>query len=155
MATLNYRHRFLVQAPLEMVARFHAQSDSMRAIAPPPIVVQMHTAPTELAEGDEMVFSLWFGPLPVRWRARIEDVTPAGFIDRQLAGPFETWVHRHSFLPIDETTTEIRDEIELTLQRNPFWSMVGMAMRINLPFLFVYRAWRTQRLLTAGRQPAE
>lgn len=144
---MKYQHRFTVRASLERVAWFHAQSGSMRAITPPPVYVQLHAAPAELAEGDDMDFSLWFGPLPVRWKARIEQVSPTGFVDRQIEGPFDTWVHQHRFIPIDQINTEVRDEIELTLRRNPIWALFGIAMRINLPVLFAYRSWRTRRIL--------
>lgn len=144
---VKFQHRFLVRAALERVAHFHAQSDSMRAITPPPIIVQMHAAPPELSEGDEMEFSLWFGPLPVRWKARIEQVSPTGFVDRQIEGPFKTWEHKHRFIPRGESATEVSDEIELTIRREPIWALLGIAMRISLPFLFAYRGWKTKRLL--------
>ncbi len=152
---IRYRHRFQVRAPLTSVADFHAQSASMAAITPPPVVVRVHQAPNRLDEGDEMEFTLWLGPLPIRWLARIEDVGPTGFVDRQLRGPFGHWVHRHSFVPVDETTTAVVDEISFRLQPHPFWGLVGLGMWLNLPLLFAYRAWRTRQLLEtqAGAWP--
>ena len=73
-----YRHRFRVSAPLEAVSAFHSRSAAMAAITPPPLIVQIHQAPRVLADGDEMAFSLWLGPLPLSWRARIEGVPVAG-----------------------------------------------------------------------------
>ncbi|MEZ4584038.1 MAG: hypothetical protein R3A10_20780 [Caldilineaceae bacterium] len=60
----------------------------MGAITPPPVIVRVHRAPELLGEGDEMDFTMWLGPLPIRWLARIEQVTPVTFVDRQLRGPF-------------------------------------------------------------------
>ena len=91
-----YYHRFRVRASLARVAEFHSHAASMPAITPPPIIVQVHHAPPILANGDEMDFTMWLGPLPVHWLARIEAVSPAGFSDRQLRGPFAEWVHRHT-----------------------------------------------------------
>ena len=71
----KYQHKFRVNAPLATVAKFHSQSDSMGAITPPPIIAQVHQAPDNLTEGDEMDFTLWLTFLPIRWLARIEDVT--------------------------------------------------------------------------------
>lgn len=142
-----YRRRFRVNAPLLRVVEFHARPASMAAITPPPILVRIHRAPYVLVEGDEMEFTLWLGPLPVRWLARIEDVTDDGFTDRQLRGPFAEWSHRHTFVPLDDHTTEVHDEVTLRLSRNPFWWLVGAGMRLGLPLLFAYRAWRTRRLL--------
>ncbi len=142
-----YRHRFFVRAPLNKVAEFHSRAASMAAITPPPIVARIHEAPDILAEGDEMKFTLWLGPIPLRWHARIEDVTPNGFIDRQLSGPFATWVHRHQFSAKDKNTTEVLDEVTSKLSSHPFWWIIGLGMRLGLPILFAYRGWKTRRLL--------
>lgn len=144
---MNYKHSFTVPAPLAKVADFHSRSASMGAITPPPVVVQVHQAPSRLNEGDEMEFTLWLGPFPIRWLARIEEVSPTGFVDRQLQGPFRQWAHRHSYIPVDEDTTTVVDEIEFSLKKHPWWGLVGLGMGLNLPLLFAYRAWKTRRLL--------
>jgi ligand-binding SRPBCC domain-containing protein len=181
----KYRHHFQVPAPLKAVADFHARSDSMGAITPPPIIVRVHHAPPLLSEGAEMDFTLGFGPFSLRWVARIEDVvrpegssgkqevvqaegfTPArdslqalneaeeivtaSFADRQLRGPFDHWLHRHTFIALDETTTMVMDEIELKFRRHPLWGLVGLGMWLSLPLLFAYRAWKTRQLLDRAR----
>jgi len=144
---VTYQHRFQVDAPLAAVANFHALSTSMAAITPPPVVVRVQRAPAYLQEGDEMEFTLWLGPLPLRWLARIEDVSPTGFTDRQLHGPFAGWVHQHTFLPVDERTTVVADEIRLSIRRHFWWGLVGLGMWLSLPLLFAYRAWKTRQLV--------
>ncbi len=144
---MRYKHRFRVKAPLAEVAEFHSQSASMGDITPPPAVVKVHQAPTRLDDGDEMDFTIWLGPLPVRWKARIEDVSATGFVDRQLEGPFRCWTHRHVFKSIDEQTTEVVDEIEFKLAKHPVRGIMGLGMSLSLPFLFAYRGWKTRRLL--------
>lgn len=142
-----YRHRFQVRAPLDKVAAFHSQSAGMAAITPPPLTVQLHYAPPILNEGDTMDFSLKLGPLAIGWLAQIEGVSPAGFSDRQLRGPFAEWVHQHKFSAVDDNTTDVIDEITLRLSRNPLKFLLGLGMRLGLPFLFAFRAWKTRRLL--------
>jgi ligand-binding SRPBCC domain-containing protein len=124
----------------------------MAAITPPPVVVRMQHAPADLSQGGEMAFTLWLGPLPVVWRARIDEVTPAGFRDRMLAGPFARWEHRHSFRPLDDHTTEVLDEVEAELPEGVGRRLLAQGMWLNLPLLFTYRAWKTRRLLEP--QPA-
>ena len=94
-----------------------------------------------------MEFTLWLGPLPLHWLARMEDVSPTGFSDRQLGGPFAEWIHRHTFRAIDDWTTEVLDEIKLRLHRQPVWGLIGAGMRLGLPVLFSYRQYKTRRLL--------
>lgn len=144
---MKFQQRFRVAAPLATVAEFHSRSASMAAITPPPIIVQVHRAPAVLHEGDEMEFTLWLGPLPLRWLARIEDVTATGFVDRQVRGPMQRWEHRHSYRSLDEATTEVVDEVEVELRRHPLWGPIGLGMWLGLPILFAYRGWRTRRLL--------
>src|SRR5512147_2907196 len=107
LGRMKYQHRFQVRAPMAVIADFHAQSPSTGAITPPPIAVTVHRAPVRLADGDEMDFTLWLGPLPVHWIAQIEDAGPAGFTDRQVRGPFAKWIHCHRFVVVDESVTEV------------------------------------------------
>ncbi|HQY91030.1 MAG: hypothetical protein WAU00_18975 [Caldilinea sp.] len=144
---MRYEHRFTVNAPLAAVAAFHQRSASMGAITPPPILVRVHEAPAQLNEGDRMDFTMWLGPLPVRWVAQIEQTTPTSFVDRQLSGPFASWEHLHTFLPIDAQTTVVADQVTATLHRHWFWKLVGLSMWGGLPILFAYRGWKTRRLL--------
>ncbi len=148
---MHYRHVFRVKAPLVAVADFHSRSASMPAITPPPMIVRVHHAPARLGSGDEMDFTLWAGPLPLRWVARIDDASQAGFTDRQLRGPFANWVHRHGFVRVSDAETDVVDDVEVELSPKPFWRAVGAAMWIGLPLLFAYRGWKTRRLLEAER----
>ena len=144
---MNYRHRFEVKAPLAAVAEFHRSSASMGAITPPPVIVRVHRAPERLAEGDEMDFTLWLGPLPLRWVARIEEVSETGFSDRQLRGPFARWVHRHTFVALDESATAVLDHVEVETSNHWLWRLVGSLMWLNMPVLFAFRTWKTKRAL--------
>lgn len=146
---MRYVHRFTVKAPLSAVREFHRRSASMGAITPPPVIVRVHSAPEFLAEGDEMDFTMWLGPLPIHWVARIEDVTDRSFVDRQVAGPFGQWIHEHRFVAVDEMTTEVHDEITLQLGDGLWRKFLGIGMRLNLPILFAFRQWKTRRLLEA------
>ena len=149
---MNYQHRFRVNAPVQDVADFHGRSAAVAAITPPPILVQVHKAPEHLAEGDEMDFTLWLGPLPIHWVACFEDVTATSFVDRQIRGPMRSWRHQHRFVAIDELTTDVVDEVDLEIRPHPIWGPVGLGMSLNLPVLFAYRAWRTRRLLEGAFQ---
>lgn len=144
---MNFTHRFSVDASLKTVVNFHRQSASMGRITPPPIVARIHSAPEQLSEGDEMRFTLWMGPLPLRWHARIENVTPNGFVDRQLDGPFDRWVHRHIFVPDGESRTTVVDVVDAKLNSRPIWKLLGLGMWVGMPALFAYRGWKTKRLL--------
>ena len=144
---MKFEHEYLIHTPMQKVVDFHRESLSMSAITPPPIKVKFLHAPQLLAEGDEIAFTLWFGPLPLHWLARIEDVSTTGFVDRQLTGPFKEWVHSHTFVPIDENTTKVVDQIYACLHSQPLLGLVGRMMWMGMPLLFFFRSWKTRRLL--------
>jgi hypothetical protein len=90
--------------------------------------------------------------LPLRWQARFEDVTPTSFVDRMVRGPMRTWRHRHSFVAVDDHTTDVVDEVEVQPRLHPLWGPVGVGMAFNLPVLFAFRQWQTRRLLAQHRE---
>jgi ligand-binding SRPBCC domain-containing protein len=147
---MRYRHQFQVKAPLSKVAAFHYQPVSLVAITPPLIRVQLHHAPADMLGGGKMDFTLWAGPLPIHWVVNIEEVSESGFTDRQLSGPFANWVHRHSFIRVDDHTTQVIDQISFQLKNHLLWGMVGLVFTLGFPGLFAYRSWKTCRLLEAG-----
>ena len=144
---MRYRHRFRVRAPLAAVAEFHGRADSMAAITPPIIPIRIKGTPPQLAAGSEMAFTMWLGPLPVKWRAYISQLSSKGFTDHQIEGPFGYWIHEHIFVDVDGQHTDVIDEVQAGLKWHAFWAPVGLAMWLGLPLLFAYRGWKTRRML--------
>jgi ligand-binding SRPBCC domain-containing protein len=160
----RFHRRFRIAAPLEEVAAFHRRATSLKAVTPPLIPMFFKDLPEEVGPGREMAFTLWMGPVPVRWRAALEALPESGlkadaesgagdegFLDRQLEGPFESWEHCHRFRA-GETPGEtwVIDEIAARLPsffRHPLRFTVALKMWLGLPVLFAYRRWKTRRLL--------
>lgn len=142
----QYEHRFIVNAPLTAVSEFHRDSRALRLLTPPPVWVQFHNV-EPLAEGSVADFTMWLGPLPVRWTAVHSQVTPHGFSDSQKRGPFKRWTHRHSFRELGDGRTEVVDEIEAEPG-----NLISRFMWLTLPILFAYRGWRTRWALRRGRK---
>ena len=144
---MEFQRRFQVNANLEEVRKFHERSSSMAAITPPPIKVSFQHAPDVLMEGNEMSFTLWMGPMPINWVARIENVSNLGFQDRLLSGPYKSWIHLHRYRELSRESVEIVDNIKAELHRDLIWKIVGWIMWINMPILFSFRAWKTRQIL--------
>jgi ligand-binding SRPBCC domain-containing protein len=147
---MKFRRTFCVRAPRDAVVDFYTRATSLGAITLPLVPMRLHRAPERMAEGDEMDFTMWLGPVPVRWVARVRDVSDGGFVDYQVRGPFASWSHYHRFVAVDEATTQVVDEIEARLRRHPLWTLIGLGMWLGLPLLFAYRGWKTRRLLEAS-----
>ncbi len=143
----QYIHRFQVRVPLESVADFHRDSRILKLLTPPPLFVSFNKV-EPLAEGSVADFTMWLGPIPIRWVATHSDVDPlTGFTDTQTSGPFAHWTHRHSFEPVDENNTVVIDQVQAQPGNHPFWGLISRFMWLSLPVLFAYRAWRTKRAL--------
>lgn len=140
-----FRRQFLVQAPLAVVVDFHRDPSALRLLTPPPIFVQLHRV-EPLAEGSQVEFTLWMGPVPVRWLAQHQDVGAEGFSDVQQRGPFQHWMHRHTFRAVSDNQTEVSDEVMAEFGQGLFAGLISRLMWLGLPVLFAYRSWVTRRL---------
>lgn len=149
---MKFTRSFVVEASLEKVAAFHAQSASMANITPPPIITKITHAPQTLREGDTMAFTLWMAFLPIRWEAKIENVSANGFTDRQLRGPMAHWEHRHTFEQLSPNRTRVIDEIDASLKKDPLGFLLGGMMWLGLPVLFAFRGWKTKKLLSTSSE---
>lgn len=142
MSTFDYT--FVVNAPLTAVAAFHHDTRILKKLTPPPIFVQIHRY-EPLGDGSEAEFTLWFGPLPVRWLAIHAEVGEHGFTDTQARGPLQSWRHRHRFTAVSPTQTRIHEHIEYEHARG--WR--GLFSRLlfarpGLYLLFTARKWLTR-----------
>jgi len=144
----QFRHEFEVNAPLNKVAEFHGSTSALKLLTPPPMVVRFNRI-EPLSEGSRSDFTLWFGPIPIRWVAVHSDVDPSrGFTDTQVEGPFQIWVHQHTFQSISEHKTRIIDEIQAQVSVHFFWGMISRFMWLTLPVLFSYRASQTRKAVS-------
>lgn len=140
-----FDHRFEVNASVQAVSDFHYQPGILKKLTPPPTIMQVHQF-EPLAEGSIAEFTLWMGPLPVYWKAEHSGVSSTSFIDRQVAGPMKSWVHTHTFNPLEDDRTEVHDHIEF----EHYGGLRGVRSRLLFPrpalkTLFAYRAFATRR----------
>lgn len=138
---------FEVDAPLQVVREFHKDTRALKLLTPPPTIVQLHSI-EPLAEGSVSRFTLWVGPLPLKWEAVHRDVSDSGFTDVQRTGPARKWEHTHSFVPISEDRTQVREHVEYEHKRG-FWGLVTRALfaKANLYLMFTFRKLVTRRHL--------
>jgi ligand-binding SRPBCC domain-containing protein len=141
----HFVYRTRLMYPGEWAAAFYRRTDAFRKLNPPGIFLQLHRN-EGVAEGSTVDFTMWLGPLPVRWIAVHSDVNWSnGFTDTQTRGPFASWVHRHSFCRVGPESTEITDEITAEYGKGFFAGIVSRLMWLGLPALFAYRKWATRR----------
>lgn len=140
-----FDHSFTVEAPIHDVREFHRNTSALKKLTPPPMIVQMH-AVEPLAEGSVSEFTLWLGPLPIRWRAVHRDVSDDGFTDVQERGPAKSWRHTHTFVLLDERTTRVDDHVEYEFGTG--WNAILTRLlfcKPGLRALFSFRKLATRR----------
>jgi ligand-binding SRPBCC domain-containing protein len=94
--------------------RWHAEPGwgAFERLTPPWRRVTMLEHPAALADGARVTFRIAAGPFSVRWVAEHRDVRPgSGFVDFQVDGPFERWVHQHGFEAQPDGTAVLHDRI--------------------------------------------
>ncbi len=140
-----FDYSFPVDAPLRVVRDFHRDTSALERLTPPPTFVQIHSI-EPMAEGSVSKFTLWVGPLPLRWTAVHRNVSDRGFTDVQAEGPAAKWEHTHTFTPLDADHTRIDEHIEFEHKRG-FWGIVTRLLfsRPNLLVMFAYRRFVTRR----------
>jgi ligand-binding SRPBCC domain-containing protein len=147
-------HAFTVRAPVADVADFHGDTVALQRLTPPPVWVQLGRV-EPLSDGSVAEFTLWFGPLPIRWVAVHSDVDPRhGFTDTQQAGPLRHWRHVHRFEALDAGTTRVTERLEYAHHADRRgWLTRVLFNAPALRLMFMYRGLITRRALERAPRP--
>ena len=138
-----FDYRFTVDATQEEVARFHFQPGILKTLTPPLMFMQVHEF-EPLAEGSVAEFTLWPGPIPVRWRAVHSNVSSSGFTDTQVAGPMKHWAHTHTFTSLAGGQCEVHEHIEF----EHFGGLKGLFSRLLFPRPALWMLFNFRRMIT-------
>ena len=161
---LMYNHTYrleretLLPVSLEEAWTFFSDPANLAVITPPELNFRIKTtlAPGEFYEGLQIVYTVQpIAGIPLRWVSRIVEVEMyKQFTDIQVAGPFASWVHLHTFEPIERGVV-MRDTLDYRLPlgvpgRFAHWLFV----RKQLENIFNYRSRRIGFLFNARRSAA-
>jgi ligand-binding SRPBCC domain-containing protein len=142
---LNFQYSSLINAPVEKVWQFHERQDILEILTPPWQPVKVIKREGGLGVGAITEFRIMLLVFPVRWLAEhIECQTYRVFIDRQVAGPMKSWLHRHQFIT-EQGKTKLIDSIEYELPGG--WLaelLLGWWVNSRLQEMFRYRHKVTQ-----------
>lgn len=111
----GYRLKTAMTVDLPCKEVFAVFSDAMKLeeITPPWVGFSVITPqPIVMSEGLLLDYRLKIHRIPVRWRTEISQWQPPfRFVDRQLIGPYKTWVHEHTFEDLGEGRTLVSDHV--------------------------------------------
>jgi uncharacterized protein len=103
--------------PAPEVFAWHARPGAFERFNPPWRPVRVVKPPRSLHSGETVEIALPLcGPLAIPWKLTHTDYQEnSRFCDEQVRGPFRTWRHVHSFIPQNDSSCIMRDEVFFTL----------------------------------------
>lgn len=124
---------------------WHARPGAFERLTPPWAPVRVLESEGTVFPGDWKKLWLGAGPVGITWTLvhGVADI-PTGFIDEQLAGPFQSWRHTHRFAPNGAKAANIEDEVTYRLPLGAVGQgAVGGIVAHELDRLFQFRHRRT------------
>ncbi len=102
-----------IERPLAEVFEFFSNAGNLESITPGFLRFQIRTPqPIDIEAGTHIEYALSLFGIPVYWRTLISVWEPPHrFVDEQIAGPFTSWRHEHTFEERDGAVV-MRDRVE-------------------------------------------
>ncbi len=145
-------HQSEIPGELQEVWDFHANPGAFQRLAMPPMIVKVHQDKRKSLTEGTVDFTIWFGPLPIRWEAaHLPGPTGHSFIDRMDHGPLASWEHTHL---MEKVTDGVRLTDRISFRHHPGlrgWLTRLLFDGLPLRLLFAYRHWRTRRDIRAAQ----
>jgi ligand-binding SRPBCC domain-containing protein len=125
--------------PPEEVFPFFSDAGNLNVITPPWLKFRVVKTSSEVMSAGVLIdYNLRVHGFPLRWQSRINVWEPPHrFVDEQLLGPYQKWVHEHTFEARDGGTLA-RDVVRYAL---PFDFLTHRwFVRSDIEKIFEYRA---------------
>jgi uncharacterized protein len=133
-----------IDTSMEELRAWHFRPGAFGRLNPPWENATVIESPGALTDGARAIIEIRMGPLKQHWIADHE-MTPEGFIDRQVTGPFAFWEHTHRFESTGESSSRLTDSIRYRLPMGIAGRLAGGPfVREKLDRMFRYRHAVTQ-----------
>ena len=148
------RYSLALTLPRDEVFRFFADAANLERITPPELNFTILTPlPIEMQTGTIIEYRLALFGVAFGWKTGITEWSPPDqFVDEQLAGPYQSWIHRHVFRDAPDGSTIIDDEIDYQLPAAPIGELAQPLVRAQLERIFRYRQERVKAILLHGER---
>ncbi len=139
--TLIVEHSSRLSASADEVWAWFARPGALERLTPPWEHVRVLSPTGGLEVGAQVVIEARIGPMPVRWITRYREVVRGRrFVDEQVEGPFESWVHEHEMLPDGAGGCVVHDRISCAPPLGAIGAILAAGrLRTRLERLLQYR----------------
>ena len=127
--------------PAAEVFAFYSEARNLERITPPWLSFRVLTPePITMRVGTLIDYRLRVHGVALNWTTRIEEWEPGvAFVDRQIAGPYALWRHRHTFRSAGAQTV-VADRVDYALPFGRLGEIVhALLVRRDLERIFAYR----------------
>lgn len=108
-----FRHSSSLKHPLREVFAWHEKPGALRRLTPPWEDLRVAHASGGIRDGAKVELVMKKGPIDLTWHIEHRDfIQDRQFVDVQVKGPFERWVHTHRFSSDEGGGTLMEDEVE-------------------------------------------
>ena len=137
---LHFQYSTPINAPVEVVWQFHERQDILQILTPPWQPVKIIRREGGLGVGAISEFRLSLGVIPIRWIAKHIKCEPYHlFVDEQIEGPMQSWVHYHQFTA-EDGRTRLTDTIDYEIPGGWLAELIlGWWVDSRLQDMFRYR----------------
>ena len=110
----------IINRPIEEVFNFFSKAENLNLITPEELKFKMHTpSPVLMQKGTLIDYTIKVSGIPFKWRTEITAWDPPfRFIDEQKKGPYNTWIHEHTFESLGPDKTKMTDHVQFL---SPGW----------------------------------
>lgn len=139
MPTREFHSEIWLPVPPKELFPFFANATNLNAITPPWLHFKTVTPePIVMRVGTLIDYRLRLRGVPLRWRTLISAWEPPHrFVDQQIIGPYQKWIHEHTFEPRDGGTLA-KDHVSYAV---PFDFLVHTwFVRPDVERIFAYRS---------------
>lgn len=131
-----------IEQDYDEVSRFFFAAENLKYLTPKEMGFNIEGTPEEMKVGAKHTYRFKLHSIPLKWKSQITACSPnSSFVDEQLHGPYQTWIHQHNFYP---TAKGVLIE-DIVYYRPPMGFLGSLAqpfIRKNLEGVFNFRKER-------------
>ena len=135
----EFKQTTTLQHPIEKVYEFFSNAENLEKITPSFVGFKIISpTPINIQQGTLIDYRLKIHGFPIKWRTRISQWEPPfRFVDEQLKGPYQQWIHEHTFESIEDgRATKMVDYVRYSIFAG---ALVHFLVRKDIERIFAHR----------------